>query len=314
MTFDEAHERPHEVGPDLAWAESYAFDLYDPREGLGGFLRLAVRPNEGAMEVGLHFLLSDGGLIVARHVRPVRENVADLEIGDVRFAMVAPLARWKVSYDGPAHSLASARDAAKPEAWRKSRVERLGVDLSLEATSPALGEPGRFAQAVRWTGTVWVSGDEYRVDCRGLRARAWGARDWESVRLARVLSIGFGDDFALAVAQVQAGRDEGERQHGWIFRGGRALGIRRVDLSTATEAESHLPKALSLALTDDAGSQYEIRGEVLQVMPLPRSRSGRQTLVCESVARFDCGPETGFGFVTTVDELDATGQPVASSG
>jgi hypothetical protein len=310
-TFDESDERPHAVGGELGWAESYAFDLYDPREGLGGCLRLAVRPNEGSMEVGLHFLLSDGGLIAARHVRAVRANVAELEVGDVRFDVLAPLARWKIAYDGPAHSLAAARDAGKAEAWRKSRVERLGVDLVLESTSPALGAAERFAQAVRWTGTVWVSGDEYASTVAGC-GRAPGVRATGSPPTVRDRSR-FPSATTSRSSPPRSRRRRKTPRAGAAgsFATGARSPVAQAELSTEADADGH-PKSLALAVSDTSGARHELRGEILQIAPLPRARSGRQALVCEAVARFTYGEESAFGFATYVDPIDASGRPLAS--
>jgi hypothetical protein len=305
--FGAVEERPHDIGSEPSWNEAYSFDLYDSREGLSCFTGIGVRPHQGAMEVGLHFVLPDGGLIAARHVRSVQTNPADLDVGDVRYDIVEPLARWRVSYDGPAHSLPSARDAMRPEAWRKSRVERLIVDLEFEATSPVLGRPGLLRQAGRWAGTVWVSGDEYRVEGRGQRSRTWGAADWEVLRKGRTFSVCFAD---AAIAATLGELDGSELHEGWIHRADRCVGIRRIEVTTETEPGSYLQKAFRLVLTDDGGTRHEVSGEVLHVVPLPSARSGRDRQTCVSVARFTSGDSVGHGFATYLHEVDASGWPL----
>ena len=55
--------------------------------------------------------------------------------------------------------------------------ERVIVDLTFRAEGPAASAdaaPDRFGQPGRYTGEVWISGDEYRFDVPGVRERTWG--------------------------------------------------------------------------------------------------------------------------------------------
>lgn len=306
----ERDELPHRATAELQWGESYAFELYDPSEAIGGSTRLCVRPNEGAMDVGVHFFLPDGGFVAAHHVKATSENTAELEVGAVCYRMLDPLRRWRISYDGPAHFLRSATDAAKPEAWHKSRLERLSVDLEFEAWHAPDGAAGEgfFEQAGRWSGTVWVSGDEYRIRGFGVRERVWGVRDWQAPRMWRRFSASFGDDCALVALRV--GLPGGDLERGWIRCDGRNVSVRSVDVVTEVEAGSHLQKAVRLSLGDADGAAHEILAEVMAVAPLRRTRNQRETLVCEGLARFTYQGRTGYGIAEYLHQLDGEGRPL----
>ena len=141
-TVEPEEEQPHPPGEALGWSEAYSFFITLPEERLALLTRMGVRPNEGIMDVGLDVFVADGGLLSARHVRPQSENTPDLEVEGVRFELVEPLDRWRLSYDGPAHSLRSSREADSHDAWHKSRLERLSVELTFTAECPAVAPGG----------------------------------------------------------------------------------------------------------------------------------------------------------------------------
>ncbi len=306
-------EGPHDVSDALGWSESYSFNFVDPTDRLALLSRIGVRPNEGIMDVGLDVFVADGGLLAARHVRSQKENTADLEVEGVKYEMVRPLEEWKLSYDGPAHSLRSSRDAASHDAWHKARLERLSVDLTFHAEAPAAateGAAGKFGQAGRFTGEVWVSGDQYRLDVPGVREKTWGATGSVIPRLRRRFWVRFDDGSALAVDRRV---DEGTDDHsGWILQDGALRGLREVRLRTETEPGTYLQKSVDLTVVDEIGTENSMSAEILQLAPLPGVRGKVQAVVCSSIARFKWGTRTGFGVVEYLHQLDSEGQPVLS--
>ncbi|MEW6270967.1 MAG: hypothetical protein AB1689_16915 [Thermodesulfobacteriota bacterium] len=301
-----ADEQPHAPGSELAWRESHAFDLYDERSGLGGVTRMTVRPNEGTMEVALSFFLPDGGFIAARHVKAQTTNTAALEVEGMAFALEEPLRRWRVTYDGPAHSLASARDADQRAAWARSRLERLIVELVLEAPAPPLaGGCGSFEQICVAHGEVWVSGDRYDVRALGGRERSWGVDEAATLRSRRSFSARFAEDCGFRA--VLALRDGDAVQHGWILRDGIAPALEGVTVATTTEPGTYLHESVRLTLTDEQAVRHEVAGEVLHVAPLPETRNGRASVLCEGVARFVWRGRVGYGFASYWHALDAAG-------
>jgi hypothetical protein len=321
-------ERPHAPSGDTQWSEAYLFHVYDPREAIGMRARLAVRPNEGAIDVGLNFFLADGGFVACRHLRPQSTNTAELEVEGVRVALLEPLRRWRISYDGPAHALRAAREASRREAWTRSQLERLIVELEFEATQAparfagaggtpsALVAPGvaleRFEQPGRFSGTVWISGDEYAIDALGARGKSWGLCEWQAPRLWRSFSMQFAPDRAAAALWMRVGDED--LVGGYVARDGRTTPLAAVELATVTEPDSYLQKSLRLTLVDGIGARHEISAEMLQVAPLPSSRNGRDTMVCDGFARFTYDGMTGYGVAEYLHQLDAKGQPVVPVG
>ncbi len=304
-------EGAHPTTDVLGWSESYSFHFVDPTDRLAFLSRIGVRPNEGIMDVGLDVYVADGGLLAARHVRPQAENTTDLEVEGVKYEMVRPLEEWKLSYDGPAHSLRSSRDAASHDAWHKSRLERLTVDLTFRADAPAAATeimPDRFGQAGRFTGEVWVSGDQYRLDAPGLREKTWGIGGSTIPRLRRRFWARFDDGSALVIDRRVD--DDGDVHAGWILESGALREVREVSLRTETEPGTFWQKSAELAFVDQDGTAHSVSCEILQLSPLPTVRGTVQAVVCSSVAQFQWGSRVGVGIVEYLHQLDPAGQPL----
>ena len=307
-----SEESPHVPSEALGWSESYSFHLVDPTERLALLSRIGVRPNEGIMDVGLDVYVADGGLLAARHVRPQTENTDDLEVEGVRYEMLRPLEEWRITYDGPAHSLRSSRDAASHDAWHTSRLERLIVDLRFRAeAAPASTDaaPERFGQPGRIDGEVWVSGDEYRLDVGAVREKTWGEAGGVIPKLRRRFWLRF-DDGSAVVLDRRVEESGDEVLSGWSFVGGRMREIREVRLATETEPDTYLQKSAALTVVDDAGEATEVAAEIVQLAPMPTVRGTTQIVVCSSVARLRSGERAGFGVVEYLHQLDASGRPV----
>ena len=99
---DVSHDRAHPVEGDTAWSESYYFNCYDPDADVGFFTRVGVRPNEGTIDVGLSIWLPGGGIDHLRHVREQRDMIDGvLDVGPVRYEMLEPMKRWRLTARQP---------------------------------------------------------------------------------------------------------------------------------------------------------------------------------------------------------------------
>ena len=60
LRLEPADEYLHELGPETTFNESMYFNVYDPAEQVGGFVRLGNRANEGYAEMTTCLYLPDG--------------------------------------------------------------------------------------------------------------------------------------------------------------------------------------------------------------------------------------------------------------
>src|SRR6476660_3886031 len=121
---DARHDFAHPVEGDTAWSESYYFNAYCPVADAGLFTRIAVRPNEGTMDVGLSVWLPGSKFAHVVAVREQREMVdAGLDVGGVRYERIEPLTTWRLTADVEAR----ARDLAAPGS--PARNTHVALDL-----------------------------------------------------------------------------------------------------------------------------------------------------------------------------------------
>jgi hypothetical protein len=308
-------EGPHAAGAELTWVETTWIEVCDAASGIAGVIRFDARPNQGANEVSLSFFLADDGFVSARHVAPHVVGASGVvAIEDARLETVEPLHRWSVKYDGPSHALASAADTASREAWHKSRLERLIVELDVVATGDAVPGDGSLVQPVRVAGEVWVSGDRYVLDAAGLRGRSWdtGVVPLRASRVALVFDDG---SVVFAQARTAAGAaDATEIVEGWTSVGGAVRVVRTLRVEHADVAAADVPAtlraehldgaaavpALSIALQDDRG-EHRIAAEMTAVAPMPGRVGGRSYELRLGVVRARWKERVGAGFVVQLE-------------
>ena len=325
------HELAHPVEEDSAWSESYYFNAYDPGTDSGFFSRIGIRPNEGTMDVAVSAWLPDGRLAEYRRVKEQREMVDTvLDVGGVRYEMLAALGQWGLTMD----DLAPVRDLRTGDSGGDVR---LALDVRFEAVTPAIGTDGQrgadgnagrpksaqaaaaagtvgkghFEQAGRWSG--WLSVDGVRSpwsDAHGHRDKSWGPRRWGGPTMWRWFSINIGDD--LHFGGIRLGTDAGDLHRGWVWDGDSATSVAEWRVRTELEGDALTHKVVHLQVLDKAGRTFDLRGDVLRVAGT-RQVSG--TVVNEGLARWTfCDPDgterIGYGISEYLHQTDGSGRPV----
>ena len=122
-----SHDRAHPVETDSAWSESYYFNCYDPDADVGFYTRVGIRPNDGMIDVGLSIWLPGGGVDHIGHRREQRQMIDTvLDVGPVRYEMLEPARRWRLTADG------------------QSAQGQVAMDVIYEARTPLIGGDGQF--------------------------------------------------------------------------------------------------------------------------------------------------------------------------
>src|SRR6478736_3660083 len=79
--------------------ESMYFNVFDPKQRLGGWFRLGNRANEGYAELTVCIYDADG-TVYFQYKRPKIANNDAFDAGGMRFTVVEPFAALDVAYDG----------------------------------------------------------------------------------------------------------------------------------------------------------------------------------------------------------------------
>ncbi|WP_292989096.1 phosphotransferase [Mycobacterium sp.] len=177
-------ESAHSPTEEPLWNESWYADFVDAAQGLGGWLRLGLIPNQ--QTAWLHAVFCGPGLPT---------------VAVVDFEVPSPADAWQVrtkaidfthSVDNPLHTYRVAltgrgQSYLDPAALlRGEQGEPAEVTLELEWVTD--GTPYQYRVATRYeipctvTGSVTVDGRRYTLDAvPGQRDHSWGVRDWWSM-------------------------------------------------------------------------------------------------------------------------------------
>ena len=325
------HERMHPVGSEPAWSESYYFNFVDPVTKIGMFTRMGFRPGDGWADA-LHVIYLEGTRIAFTYGRrsigaDLTAYDGDLAAGDLRIEMLAPFARWQLTYSGSAQDIGDGailmeRSKLRPEGWFKPAT--MEMSLMFDCTSEphysptnAAGTYGHFEQSGRVTGVIRLDEREWQVHGVGIRDKSWGPRDWgagqrgdqQSGRGSNSLpfsapadpspfvnwfSMNFGEDIALGGSCFR--QPSGEiRGAGWMLRDGSSVNLEDVLITTTYRSGSILHDTVRLTAEVQDGESIEILGRIINMCPTKVPMQGGATFINEGLAEFEWGGRTGFG-------------------
>jgi aminoglycoside phosphotransferase (APT) family kinase protein len=288
QTDDYCHQLPKGVSN---YNESVYFNFHDrgQKDGIGGFVRMGNRANEGQAEMTICVYLPGTSKVLFVFKRPKITTNNGFCAGGLEINIRRGLRKLETTYKGRTFLLNKPMQMLNPRQVYKAAsntdngdVEQVPVHIHLvhenvgpvwgysadnkyDALPPAEREKARAAdqnqfarnhyeQHMRVTGFVEVDGKKYTVNGNGMRDKSWGPRHWSKTVSYRFLTANFGDDVGLA-STVAAGGG-----HGIVQRGKKgAEKISKMSVTTtykgAYDPRNADPNA-SIP-TDDDGKWYE---------------------------------------------------------
>lgn len=322
-------------GPEPTFNESMYFNFYDPSAGLGGFLRLGNRPNEGHAEMTTCLYLPDGRLGFMFR-RPEIAHNERFDAGGMSFTVLEPFRELRIAYDGDVVLLDRPLDMADPRAaFTGNPHGPARVQLAVTGVSePFGGEPeqsherpgeefarGHYEQLLRARGTVTVGDRSWEVDGWGLRDHSWGPRTWQAPWYYRWLTANFPDGTGMMLSRI-ARRDGPGTRGGFVWDGSSLHLVRDVRISTGWEGPDRYHRTVRAEFDtapgpDRDGISGTLTGEVLNLIPLRNRRDGRVTRISEGLTRWTLdtplgaapGATVGHGLSEYLDQL-VDGAPV----
>lgn len=309
-------EYMHELGPEPNFNESMYFNVYDPRNGVGGFFRLGNRANEGYAEMTACFYLPDRRVAFMFQRPKIADNDAFVA-GGMRFGVVRPFEELTVAYEGKVVVLDQPLSMADPKkAFTENPYTEASLRLRYTRVSPMVGgEPetpseapgeefarGHYEQLVAGAGTMTVGGDTWEVDGFGLRDHSWGARYWQAPWYYRWLTANFGAEFGFMGSRIARRQSEGIRG-GFVWDGIDMHPCDHFEISTTwTEAGTYHEGIEARLCSDDR--DWRVRGEVMNLIPLRNRREDMVTRISEGMTRWtlDDG-RVGYGLSEYLDQI-----------
>jgi hypothetical protein len=332
----------HELGPESNFNESMYFNVFDPKENVGGFFRLANRANEGSGEMTTCIYLPDGRVGFMFKRPEVHTNDA-FDAAGMKFDVVTPFEELTVSYDGKLCMLDDPLQMADPkQAFTNNPYEQAEAHLTYRGVAtPFGGEPdephekpgeefakGHYEQLVGARGTIRVGDLEWEIDGYGLRDHSWGPRYWQAPWYYRWLTANFGEGFGFMGSRIA--RRDGDGTRGGFVWDGEALHLcHDFEISTGWtgdgSADSDPYHETINATLRTRDREWTVTGEVASLIPLRNRRTtpeGEQliTRISEGMTKWTLrsgvdasGTElegrVGYGLSEYLDQI-VDGQPV----
>ena len=299
----------HPVGPESNFNESMYFNFFDPRQAIGGFIRIGNRPNEGRAEVTVTIYLADGRVLFA-FKRAAIEHNDSFDAGGARFEVLEPSQRLRTTYRGSVVELAEPRNMEDPrKAQSESPRRRIELDLTHEAVGPMYGRSGdrkeaerdaeqQFAKAhyeqhMAIRGELCIADERIAIEGFGLRDHSWGPRHWQAIEGYEWLTMNFGPDLGAMISVIR--RDGTERAGGVIVRNDEIESIRKVELESRYEPNGLYHEFVTARIETAAGEKHVISGDVKGFIPLRNRRDGMLTHIGEGMTEWHWGDRVGFG-------------------
>lgn len=177
-------EGTHPPTDEAMWSESWYFDFADPAQGVGGWLRLGLIPNQGHAWINAVLCGPDMPTIAVLDFEaalPTEHTHVATDTIDLTLEAVEPLKTYRVTLrgQGEAHD--------DPTALLRGEPGR-PVDVELDLTWTTAGTPYQYRLSTRYeipcevSGTVTADGRSHTFTAvAGQRDHSWAARDWWSM-------------------------------------------------------------------------------------------------------------------------------------
>lgn len=290
-------ESAHAATDEPLWSESWYADFADPAQGLGGWIRLGLIPNQN--RTWLHALLCgpqlptvavvDIDLPIPGDPWKVRSDTAELT-----HSADDPLRTYRIGLQGRGQSYADPAALLRGE-------DGTPADVSIDLVWTTDGAPYKYRLTTRYeipcivSGSVTVDGTRYTVDSvPGQRDHSWGVRDWWSMDwLWSALHLDDGTHLHAVDLRIPGAPQMavGYAQN----RDGSLTELHAVDAQEVFDANG-LPASARLAL-DPAGItvNVDVRGHAPVLLPAADGRISQFPRVWATVTTGD--GRTGVGWL-----------------
>ncbi|HUN52481.1 MAG TPA: hypothetical protein VMU42_15260 [Candidatus Sulfotelmatobacter sp.] len=318
---DASDEYPHRPDASSNFNESVYTNAFDPRLGLGGWMRLGNRVNEGHAELSVCLYLP-GGRVACQFQRPAIRANDRFEAGGLKVEVVEPLKAITMTYDGELMLLDDPGQLRDPQAAFKSAPRVRGqVEWRHRAVSPIHGgEPisdavptmygrdfslGHFNQHTDIAGSIRVGDEHWPLAAHGWRDHSWGPRYWQSIYFYRLFMANFGGGRGLMLLKI-SDREGRARRQGVLLVDGQYEEIVDMDLLTGWSPEQD-PATVRIGVRTARRAEV-IEGEVVTMAPLRnRRKAGDATLVsriAEGFTRFTWNGAVGYGMTEYIERVE----------
>ena len=181
---DPGEESAHTPGVEPLWNESWYWDFADETQGIGGWIRLGLIPNQNVAWINALVCGPDIATVALLDFQAaLPQNPNEIASGDIRMRHGAPipLQEYRVEVSGPARSYDDPAGLLHGEAGEPA-------NLAMDLTWTTSGTPFEYRIATRYeipctiTGSITIDDETFTFDAvPGQRDHSHGVRDWWSM-------------------------------------------------------------------------------------------------------------------------------------
>jgi hypothetical protein len=288
-------EGPHGATDEPLWNESWYFDFTDAAQGVGGWVRLGLYPNQQTAWVNALLCGPEIPTVAINDFEAaLPDDLAAVRSDDFELSLTATdaLRTYRVQVRGRGQAYDDPAALLRGEAGRP-------VEVTMDMVWATAGTPYQYRITPRYeipctvSGTVTVDGRVVSVhEVSAQRDHSWGVRDWWAM------------DWVWSALHL----DDGTHLHGVDIRipGAPPIGIgyvqqpgqplRELQAVTARETfgDNHLPLTTAIAY-GDLTATIDIRGHAPVLLTAPDGRISHFPRVWATVTTDD--GRTGVGWV-----------------
>ena len=288
-------EGPHAATDEPLWNESWYFDFADPQQGVGGWIRLGLYPNQktawiNALMCGPDMptvAVNDFEAVLPDDPGAVRADGLDLDL-----EATEPLRTYRVKARGRGNAYDDPAALLRGEAGRP-------VELTMDLVWTTAGTPYQYRITPRYeipctvSGSVIVDGHELVVhDSAGQRDHSWGVRDWWAMDWVwSALHLDDGTHIHGVDIRIPGAPPIGI---GYLQEPGRPLAELQTVTARETFGDNDLPQATTLSYSDLTAT-IDIRGHAPVLLTAPDGRVSHFPRAWATVTTDD--GRTGVGWV-----------------
>lgn len=315
-------EYMHEPTDHPQFNESAYYNFVDGDSGFALLTRMGNRVNEGHAEVTVLLYLPGGKAAIRFDRAPIDNNDAFAAAG-LKFEVIEPLQKIKITFDGTAYLLDQGTDLEDPKkAFTNSPVVPVSLELHYDNVVPVYGlgngsgiqgaedsiAVGHYQGPCTARGWVEVNGERHEIDSLGYRDHSWGPRIWQGPQYWRWVSC-MVDERNGFVAWTQKIGDTQSPGHGMVLRDGVLELVTKVTVESEYGDAPYYAKGMRVAMWTESGERVEATGTVFHKVPLRNRRDGEIARLAEYLVELDFLGMTGYGISEYHDRM-VDGVPV----
>jgi hypothetical protein len=313
--YQESDEKTHVPSGEVDFNESMYLNYFDEDKRIGGFLRVANRPNEGVAEVTNTSYLADGSVLFS-YQKPAIQGNQTFEAGGMKFEVIQPFKRLGLSYQGTVfHFLEPGILKDPKKAYTTSpqlnfqinfQVTGLGeIHDNVDRESNALKEVNywkeHYEQVVGVEGEIQYGNMVHSLKGLGLRDHSWGPRTWQSPKYYRFLSGVFDEEtaFGLMYLATAGGRLS---KKGFLSTRSGTFDLKDISIETEYAGPDNYHNLIHLELITSE-QVFRIEGRVMTLLPLRNRKEGRMVRIAEGMTEWNWKEKRGYGLSEYLDHI-----------